>query len=617
MKATRDFLILACVVVLCAASNLQADFTFGQPVKVGWDLTANDFPDCFSYDGLEMYIESYNREGGLGSNDLWVLKRASIEEDWGPPENLGPAVNTAKDEYVASISADGLTLYFASDRAHQWPDICMTTRPTRDAPWGPVVNFAWPVNDSGAGDYRPWISADGLELYFSSYRSGGYGRSDIYAIRRATTNDPWGTPVNLGSVVNSASEDMCGCLSPDGLSLLFSDNPTWGDPPRPGGHGGSDMWMTRRTSRSDPWQTPVNLGPQVNGSAHEVLPHISPDGRTLYFCTLSGGWTNYQAPILPIVDLDGDGKVNDQDVAMMREHWGQADPRCDIGPMPCGDGIVNDEDLKVLLKHAFDPIANASDVPLNVVLSWVPPQFAEAHDVYFATSGDDVSNATRDDSCGVLVSQGQTATTYDPEGILEFGRVYYWRIDEVGGPPDFTITKGPVIEFTTETFAYPIENVTAAASSEDRAMGAEKAVNRSGLDANDGHSTNATDMWQSKGALPQWIQFAFDQVYALDELWVWNSNQLVELMLGFGAKNVTVEYSTDGATWTTLDGVPEFAQATGKAGYTANTIIGFGGVSAKYVKLTINTHWGSVVQQTGLSEVRFFYIPVRPYVPTP
>ena len=63
---------------------------------------------------------------------------------------------------------------------------------------------------------------------------------------------------------------------------------------------------------------------------------------------------------------------------------------------------------------------------------------------------------------------------------------------------------------------------------------------------------------------------------------------MIEAFIGFGAKNVTIEYSTDGATWTTLEGVPEFARATGSATYTANTTVDFGGVMAKFVKLTIN-----------------------------
>jgi regulation of enolase protein 1 (concanavalin A-like superfamily) len=131
------------------------------------------------------------------------------------------------------------------------------------------------------------------------------------------------------------------------------------------------------------------------------------------------------------------------------------------------------------------------------------------------------------------------------------------------------------------------------------------------------HGTDPTTMWMSAGKLPNWIQYEFDAPYKLHELWVWNSNQLIEPYIGFGAKDVTVEYSVDGATWTALAGVPQFAQGTALPTYTANTIVKFGGVTAKYVKLTINKSWSSVATQTGLSEVRFFYVPVQARLPQP
>ena len=121
------------------------------------------------------------------------------------------------------------------------------------------------------------------------------------------------------------------------------------------------------------------------------------------------------------------------------------------------------------------------------------------------------------------------------------------------------------------------------------------------------HSTEPKDMWWSLPASPHWIQYEFDKVYTLHELWVWNFNTMAEPFIGFGAKTVRIEYSADGTTWTALADVPEFAKASGKAGYTHNTTVSFAGVPAKFVKLTIEKNWGGI-PQTGLSEVRFFCI---------
>ena len=99
------------------------------------------------------------------------------------------------------------------------------------------------------------------------------------------------------------------------------------------------------------------------------------------------------------------------------------------------------------------------------------------------------------------------------------------------------------------------------------------------------------------------------------EMWVWNYNIMFELVLGFGCKDVTIEYSTDGADWVAFGDV-QFAQATSKAGYMANTMIDLDGIQAKYVRLTVNSAYG-MMGQYGLSEVRFLYVPVQARFPEP
>ncbi|MCU0917850.1 MAG: discoidin domain-containing protein, partial [Planctomycetes bacterium] len=305
---------------------------------------------------------------------------------------------------------------------------------------------------------------------------------------------------------------------------------------------------------------------------------------------------------------NGDGKVDAADMALLVASWGMNVAACDIGPFPWADGMVDEKDLKVLMKSLMTPGPEAADVPGNVVLSWIAPSFASACDVYLGTSREAVTQADRANPQGVLVSKAHVGTTYDPDGLLDFSRTYYWRIDFVLPGPTPTIYAGPVLSFTTEAFAYPIKNITPTASGSQGSMSPGKTVDGSGLDPDDGHSINGNDMWLSTAAQPRWIQFGFDKVYALHELWVWNQNTAAEPFLGLGAKTVKIEYSIDGATWTALANVPEFAKGPGKAGYVHNTTVSFGGVSAKYVKLTIEKGWGTT-PSVGLSEVRFFTIP--------
>jgi len=109
-----------------------------------------------------------------------------------------------------------------------------------------------------------------------------------------------------------------------------------------------DLYVTRRKTRSDPWGRPTNLGQEINSSAGEYSPCISPDGRELYFVRSRDIWC---VSVDPVVDLDGSGQVDGDDMAILVDHWHTSDPLCDIGPMPWGDGIVDIEDLKVLSEY--------------------------------------------------------------------------------------------------------------------------------------------------------------------------------------------------------------------------------------------------------------------------
>jgi hypothetical protein len=264
------------------------------------------------------------------------------------------------------------------------------------------------------------------------------------------------------------------------------------------------------------------------------------------------------------------------------------------------------------------PKDGAIDVPVDVVLSWSPGQHAVKHDVYFGTSLDDVNNATPTSNPAGVYKGSQTANTYQTSR-LEMSRTYYWRIDDISA--ENAISKGSVWQFTTEPFAYPIaaESISATASSSNGPNeGPENTVNGSGLSEGK-HSSTLTDMWLSQSGEPgsAWIQYEFDRSYQLYQMQVWNYNGST-VLVNYGLKEVTIEYSTDANDWTPLDGVPEFAQASGSDDYTANTTVDFNGATAKYVRITANSNWGGgVFDRYGLSEVRFLYMPLRAREPQP
>ena len=357
--------VLACV-VLTNAYVAKADLDFSTPTNLGPTVnsSASDIAPNISTDGLELFFIS-TRPGGSGDADIWVTTRATKEDDWGNPVNLGPTVNSSAWETLPCVSADGLMLYFSSYRrpgGYGDYDLWVTTRETTNDDWGTPVNLGPTVNSS-AWDLAPNISADGLSLFFGSNRPGGYGGYDIWVTTRATTEDDWGTPVNLGPTVNSSASDAFPCISTDGLTLFFSDYVF--ETSRPGGYGSTDIWMTTRATKSDPWGEPVNLGPTVNTLYGDDSPSISSDGSTLYFDSNrsggSGDWDLWQVSIVPIVDLNGDGKVDFKDFRKLAQYWGQNEPSCDIAPLPNGDGIVDSKDLNLLAEYLlkeFQPVAH-------------------------------------------------------------------------------------------------------------------------------------------------------------------------------------------------------------------------------------------------------------------
>ena len=355
-RKLKKAILYALVLTLgLATEQAKADFTISEPTNLGPIINSPDQEHAanISADGLSLFLTS-DRSGGFGSDDIWVTTRTAINDPWSEPANLELPVNSFYPDGYPSISADGLTLYFSANNrpgGPGGPDLWMTTRATKSDPWQEPVNLGSPVNSAG-WEVTESISADGLSLYFDSDRPGGSGDFDLWVTTRATTKDNWGTPVSLGPTINSSSLERGPSISSDGSALFFESD-------RPGGFGSRDIWMTIRATKDGSWNEPVNLGPTVNTARWEKRPNISAGGRTLYFSSYDrpGGYGHYdiwQAVINPIVDINGDGVVNGADMCIMVDHWGTDNSLCDIGPMPWGDGIVNVEDLKVLAEHLFE-----------------------------------------------------------------------------------------------------------------------------------------------------------------------------------------------------------------------------------------------------------------------
>ena len=268
-------------------SDWSAPVNVGPPVNTAF---AELIP-AVSKDGLSLYFQCFNCPENLGAADIWVSQRASVDAPWGPPRNLGPTVNSAFTEGDPTLSRDGHRLFFNSNRpppdGFGGNDIYVARRRDKrdDFGWQPPENLGNGVNTAAtevAPEYFEDDATGTITLYFTSDRPGGPGGTDIYA----STLQPDETfgPAVLVTELSTPSRDEGPAIRRDGLELFLASDRPGSIPPPPGMPAQViDLWVATRLSTSEPWSTPVNLGPVVNSQFIESGPALSFDGTRLYF----------------------------------------------------------------------------------------------------------------------------------------------------------------------------------------------------------------------------------------------------------------------------------------------------------------------------------------------
>jgi WD40-like Beta Propeller Repeat len=234
-----------------------------------------------SPDGLSLYIAS-NRAGGTGSpdpNDIWVFHRESIDGPWGPAENLGSPVNSTFADFCPT-PLHGNALLFVSTR----PGGCGAgdiylgrNNPSRG--WS-IQHLGCDATGTGpnfpGGEFGPSLveTDEGTVLFFSSDGYDVGGDQDIYMSRQLA--DGSFAPAIAVAELNTGVHDFMPNVRKDGLEIVLNSN-------RPGGFGGQDVYSAWRASTSEPWSTPVNLGGLVNTAGNETRSSLSWDGTRLHF----------------------------------------------------------------------------------------------------------------------------------------------------------------------------------------------------------------------------------------------------------------------------------------------------------------------------------------------
>jgi hypothetical protein len=217
---------------------------------------------------------------GSSSADLYVAHRATTTDAFGTPAPM-MALNSSSQDYDPTVSSDGLTLWFDSNRvANQGYHLYVATRPSTLADFG-TFGLAAMLNGSDVtkDDTEPFVTADGNELWFISTRAGGLGGNDIWHATR--TGGGFSAPVPAAEL-NSTSIENLPMLSSDRLTVYFASARA-----APGTKGGTEVWTAHRSTINDGFSTPM-LVDELNTVNNDYATWLSIDNCRMYVASSDG-----------------------------------------------------------------------------------------------------------------------------------------------------------------------------------------------------------------------------------------------------------------------------------------------------------------------------------------
>lgn len=217
----------------------------------------------------------FTRRLGYKNDDFedLVISKKDAQGRWSTPVSISPNINSDTNEGTCTISADGRKLIFTSctgRRVFGSCDLFESQKVGND--WSVFVNFGPNVNTVD-WESQPSLSADGRTLYFVSDRRGGFGRNDIWY---STLNDKgeWTKAQNLGAPTNTQYNEMSPFIHVNGKTLYFASNGLVG-------FGGYDIYRIEKLETG--WSIPENVGGPINDPDDQFSLFITADGKKGYY----------------------------------------------------------------------------------------------------------------------------------------------------------------------------------------------------------------------------------------------------------------------------------------------------------------------------------------------
>jgi outer membrane protein OmpA-like peptidoglycan-associated protein len=199
-------------------------------------------------------------------------------------EPMTSPFNTTEDNQGGcTISIDNKHLYFSMQRNEGGlqPNVDIYVCDFSGGDWSEIRKLSNVVNDAKYWDSQPTISADGITLYFASDRPGGIGGIDLYVTKKDPKTGQWSAPQNLGPKINTKGDEKTPFIHSDSETLYFSSTGHFG-------FGGYDIFFVRKNEKGE-WLDPENIGSPINGATDDTGFFVSSDTKSGYFFSFDEG----------------------------------------------------------------------------------------------------------------------------------------------------------------------------------------------------------------------------------------------------------------------------------------------------------------------------------------
>ena len=240
------------------------------------------------------------RLGNSGDDDEdLVVSRKDEQGRWMPPKSISPNINSKWNEGTCTISADGRKLIFTSCLGRSGYGSCDLFQSVRVGDEWSVPENLGPTVNTADWESQPSLSADGRTLYFVSDRNGGYGRRDIW-VSHLDEQGRWTKATNAGKEVNTTYDEISPFIHANNRTLYFASN---GLP----GYGGYDIFYLEKESGG--WSDPVNMEGPINDHQDQFSLYITPDGSRGYYVHELSGEEGYSSSTIYEVEIPEEDRL--------------------------------------------------------------------------------------------------------------------------------------------------------------------------------------------------------------------------------------------------------------------------------------------------------------------